>query len=46
MFRSADPTMEDYDTPDDSEVEINTVTRKRKAPEADKKRNQNGSLAR
>ena len=28
--------MEDYDTPDDFEVEINTGTRKRKAPEADK----------
>ena len=28
--------MEDYDTPDDLEVEINTATRKRKAPEADK----------
>ena len=29
---SADPIMEDYDTPDDFEVEINTATRKRKAP--------------
>ena len=28
--------MEDYDTPDDFEVEINTATRKRKTPEADK----------
>ena len=28
--------MEDYDTQDDFEVEINTATRKRKAPEADK----------
>ena len=28
--------MEDYDTPDDFEVEINTATWKRKAPEADK----------
>ena len=28
--------MEDYDTPDDFEVEINTATRKTKAPEADK----------
>ena len=28
--------MEHYDTPDDFEVEINTATRKRKAPEADK----------
>ena len=36
IFRLADPTMEDYDTPDDFEVEISTATRKRKAPEADK----------
>ena len=28
--------MEDYDKPDDFEVEINTATRKRKAQEADK----------
>ena len=28
--------MEDYDTPNDFEGEINTATRKRKAPEADK----------
>ena len=28
--------MEDYDTPDDFEEEINTATRKRNAPEADK----------
>ena len=28
--------MEDYDTPDDFEVAINTATRKRKALEADK----------
>ena len=28
--------MEDYDTQDDFEVEMNTATRKRKAPEADK----------
>ena len=33
---SADPIMEDYDTPDDFEVEINTATWKRKAPEANK----------
>ena len=36
IFRSAYTTMEDYDTADDFEVEINTATRKRKAPEADK----------
>ena len=28
--------MEDYDTPDDFEVEINTATSKRKVPGADK----------
>ena len=36
QFRSADPTMEDYDTPDDFAEEINTAARKRKALEADK----------
>ena len=36
IFRLADPTMEDYDTPDDFKVEINTATRKRKAQLADK----------
>jgi len=36
IFRPAYPTMEDYDTKDDFEVEMNTATRKRKAPETDK----------
>ena len=36
VFQSADPTMEDYDTPDDFAEEIDTAGRKRKAPEADK----------
>ena len=36
QFRSADPTMEDYDTPDDFAEEIDTAGRKRKAPEVDK----------
>ena len=30
--------MEDYETPDDFEVEINTATSKRKVPEADKRK--------
>ena len=30
--------MEDYDTPDDFEVQINTATSKRKVPEADKRK--------
>ena len=38
IFRLADPTMEDYDTPDDFEVEINTATSKRKVPEMDKRK--------
>ena len=46
-FKSVDPTMEDYETPDDFAEEFEASTRKSKEPEAGKtKKNQNESPTR
>ena len=40
-FRSADPTKEDYETPDDFAEDFEASTRKSKATEADKTKKKN-----